>query len=446
MMLPISYEVPGASSSHPGRDAMRRTILLTTLGVFCFFSLCVAPQSPARPAHPDGAAPAQSSGGTVYYCASSWQQSVVYFSAPFETDELNRTNIQEAYSQFLKQKYSYADGASSVVCSISQNLTSAQTDKVGDEDSVKRAAHSVVETGWKYRGPTAIATATTAAPNRSSSPAASHATPAPARSLVPAPHPQASAAPAANPAPGPAQTPAAAAASAQMYYTLCRFQGQKDGHPIMYVTPIIHTDAAAGTINQAFYTYMTATYDTSKIQYGSGYCRQVGASADQQALTMSTLEKQWAASKTEVTHVNWTDSPADLAATNAKVASAAATVAAATATASPTASYVVCASARAGPVVYFSDIFTADLPAQSGKTGNGGQAEVILGKIRNAYFVFLQQKYSFKDNSNYPVECSGLSGLTGAASLRAAQVYEQSLKDLANQQKHQIVETGWKYQ
>jgi hypothetical protein len=427
---------------------MRRTIVLTTLGVFCFLCLGIARQATARPANADGAVPAQSSGGTVYYCASSWQQSVVYFSAPFETDELNRTSIQEAYSQFLKQKYSYADGASSVVCSISQSLTSAQSDKGGDEDSVKRAAHSIVETGWKYRG--ATATATAAAPNRSATTAASHATPTAAHAPVPAPPAAASAAPTASaapsPAPSPVQRPAAAAASAQMYYTLCRYQGQKDGHPIMYVTPIIHTDAAAGTINQAFYTYMTSTYDVSKIQYGSGYCRQVGASADQQVLTMSTLEKQWAASKTEVTHVNWTDSPADVAATNAKVASAAAKVAAATATASPTATYVVCASDRAGPVVYFSDIFAADLPVQSGKTGNGGQAEVMMGKIRNAYSVFLTQKYSFKDNSNYPVECGGGRGFTGAASLHAAQTYEQSLKDLANQQKHQIVETGWKNQ
>ena len=59
--------------------------------------------------------------------------------------------IQEAYSQFLKQKYSYAGGASSVICSISQSLVSAQSDKSDDEDSVKRANHSVTETGWTYR-------------------------------------------------------------------------------------------------------------------------------------------------------------------------------------------------------------------------------------------------------------------------------------------------------
>ncbi len=45
----------------------------------------------------------------------------------------------------------------------------------------------------------------------------------------------------------------------EMYYTLCRYQGQKDGHPIMYVTPIIHTDAAATTISTAYVHYIEAT-------------------------------------------------------------------------------------------------------------------------------------------------------------------------------------------
>jgi hypothetical protein len=49
-------------------------------------------------------------------------------------------------------------------------------------------------------------------------------------------------------------------------------------------------------------------------QYGSGYCRRVSSSADQQAYIMSSLEKQWAASKTEVIRVNWMYMPAKVAA------------------------------------------------------------------------------------------------------------------------------------
>jgi hypothetical protein len=131
---------------------MRRPILLTTLGVFCFLSTFIARRAFAHPPNPNGAPAAQSSEPTtVYSCTTRWDQSPVYFSAPFATSELDRTNIQEAYSQFLKQKYSYAGGASSVICSISQSLVSAQSDKSDDEDSVKRANHSVTETGWTYR-------------------------------------------------------------------------------------------------------------------------------------------------------------------------------------------------------------------------------------------------------------------------------------------------------
>jgi hypothetical protein len=418
---------------------VRRTMPSATLCFVCFLFICNARQASAQPQSPDG---------TVYYCASSWDQHVVYFSAPFETDELARTRIQEAYSQFLKQKYSYAGGASSVVCSISESLTSAQSDKGGDEDSVKRSTHSVVETGWTYRGPTAIVSP--AASSRSTSPAASHAAPAPARAPVPTPLLPASAAPAANPA----QRPAAAPASGQMYYTLCRYQGQKDAHPIMYVTPIIHTDAGASTINQAFYTYMTTTYDLSKIQYGSGYCRQVSSSADQQAYTMSSLEKQWAASKTEVTHIDWSDTPAEVAATDAKVASAAS--AAAVPTAAANQNYAWCNSAwagtagtmmPAGTVMYFSDVFVAAAPPPppGGKTGNGWGQRNASAALQTPFFAFLQKKYGDKDSSNYPVDCR-LGYPPAAGGLRSAQSAKQQFEDLAKQNKARIVETGWKNQ
>src|SRR5271169_4818412 len=103
---------------------MHRTISSITLCLTFFLFFCVARQ-----------ASAQSSGGTVYYCASSWSNSVVYFSAPFETDELVRNNIQQAYFQFLKQKYSYPGDAPDVVCSISESLVSAKSDRAEDEAS-----------------------------------------------------------------------------------------------------------------------------------------------------------------------------------------------------------------------------------------------------------------------------------------------------------------------
>jgi hypothetical protein len=239
------------------------------------------------------------------------------------------------------------------------------------------------------------------------------------------------------------------------YYTLCRYQGQKDAHPIMYVTPIIRTDAAASTINQAFYTYMTTTYDLSKIQYGSGYCRQVSSSADQQAFTMSTLEKQWAASKTEVIRVNWTYRPGEVAAINAKVASAAS--AAAVPTASANQNYAWCNSAwagtagtmmPAGTVMYFSDVFVAVAPPPppaGSKTGNGWGQRNASGALQTPFFAFLQKKYRYNDASNYPVECR-LGYAPTAGGLQSAQSAKQQFEDLAKQNRARIVETGWKNQ
>ena len=364
---------------------MRRTILLKTLMLVCFLSLCIARQAPAQPRNhdEDGAAPPQSSGGTVYYCASSWDHNVVYFSAPFETDELARTTIQEAYAQFLKQKYSYASGASSVVCSISQTLVSAQSDKSDDEDSVKRANHAATETGWTYGGASSgPPVAPSSASSRATSPAAGHAVTSSAHTPAPALHaevpvnaaqaPAAHTVPAAAPAADQAQSPGASA-SGPGYYTLCRYQGQKDGHPIMYVTPIIHTNSAAGTISQDFYTYMTTTYDLSKVQYGSGYCRQVSSSTDQQAFTMSTLEKQWAASKTEVTHVDWSDTPAEIAAASARVAPPAASASVASPSSSSSSSpgqsampFISCStSGGAGIDTYLTGVFPDVAPGET---------------------------------------------------------------------------------
>lgn len=244
-----------------------------------------------------------------------------------------------------------------------------------------------------------------------------------------------------NPAPG------AAAASAQgpMYYTVCRFQGLKEGHQIVYVTPVIHTDAATGTITQAFLTYMRTTYDVSQVHSESGYCTQLGNSADQQAYAMSSLEKDWAASKFEVVRVNWTDAPAEVAATNATVASA--TAAAAVPTAAANQNYVVCVSDRDAPVIYVSEIFPAVMPpAPAGSTrGNGGAQRAAIGAFQTPYLAFLQKKYGLKGSSNYPVRC-GVSFPPTAGGLKAAEQYKQSVVDAAKQGQKQIIETGWKNQ
>jgi hypothetical protein len=247
--------------------------------------------------------------------------------------------------------------------------------------------------------------------------------------------------------------PAAALASGQGSWYQCRSWGENGTHETVYVTPFIHTDAAAGTIQQAYYTYMHATYPVDKLVRESDFCRAQSADPGQQAFSLSSQEKQWASSNPpwEVIHINWTYTPAEVAATNAKVASASTAAAASAAAVAPPASaneyYVVCASGRAGPAVYYSDIFAAaPLPGtQPTRTKSGPLVMFPTGFFQAPFFAFLQKKYGFKSDSNYPVEC-GANFAPTTAGFQNAQRYKESLQDLAKQNKAQIVETGWKNQ
>lgn len=289
---------------------MRRTNLSTSLCLVCFLFLCVARQ-----------APAQSSGGTVYYCASSWSNRVVYFSAPFETDELVRNNIQQAYFQFLKQKYSYPGDAPDVVCSISETLVTAKSDRTEDEDSVKRSNHSVTETTWTYRGPVPAASAAVLA--RAASPSASHLASSPPHTSVPAPSPVAS----------PAPSPMGGAAAPGQHWWLCKYHILKDrSQPVlgslMYYALFPSAAATPNQLSQNFVAYLKQNY---KIAMGGppplpgGGCERLSDDAALRANSMDMYQKQWAASKTEAINTNWAGSPAGSAASGQAVPTAPAT-------------------------------------------------------------------------------------------------------------------------
>ena len=228
---------------------------------------------------------------------------------------------------------------------------------------------------------------------------------------------------------------AGTSASLQSYSTICRYQGVQDGHQVVYVTPVIHTDLAASDISAAFNRYMSANYDISKIQGGSGYCStKVSNSADQQAYTMQQLEKQWADSKTVVTHLNWTGTPEEIKAVDAKLAAAA--------PANPNEKYVYCMSGATGPAVYFSDIFLAvpTSPTFGPHAGRNGFPEFSV-----PYLAFLQNKYGYKSAPDSPITCRAVYN-PNPAGLHAAQATKQAAQDLDKQANKQIVETNWKGQ
>ena len=229
-----------------------------------------------------------------------------------------------------------------------------------------------------------------------------------------------------------AQSPA----SRQPWYTQCRLQGTQDGRQIVYVTPIFRTDLAASDISTAWAKYMNATYDVFKIGAASMSCStKVSSSADQQAYTMQQLEKQWADSKTVVTHVDWTGTAAEIQAADAKAATAQAALAV-----TPNEKYVYCMSGATGPAVYFSDIFAAvpTSPTAGPHSGRNGFPE-----FSGPFLAFLQKKYGYKENSNSPTTCRAIYS-PNPAGLNAAQTTRQAAEDLDKQGNKQIVETGWK--
>jgi hypothetical protein len=262
MISPLSKLPP--IQSPKGDEFMRRTIPSIVFCLVCFLFTCGVRR-----------ASAQSSEGTVYYCTSSWSESVVYFSAPFQTDELARLNIQRAYLQFLRQKYSYPDDASSIVCSISQSLTSALTDRAGDEDSVKRTKHTVIETTWTYRGPVSAAQA--AAPARAASPVASHEAATPPRASVPA----------TNPVPASAATTSSGAGGPVSAMNICFSNPPPNpsdpNHKTQYLTAAfevpVDAQRAPPALEPAFSAYLKATY-----QYASAgiTCQPIWTVSDAQ--------------------------------------------------------------------------------------------------------------------------------------------------------------------
>lgn len=213
--------------------------------------------------------------------------------------------------------------------------------------------------------------------------------------------PAANAAPAnqtasAAPAESAAATPGQAPGPGKDAY-LCRYYGQKDGHPIAYVTPIIYESTQSQEhLRDRFYSFMKTTYDIDKIQQGGSQCRRLSNDPATQANSMDMMEKQWAASKTELTHLKWTDSPTEAAAANAATASAAA--AAQYAAAHPGAPFISCSTrGTAGVDIYVTGIFQTTKPVKQTPSGAKYVDQSVLDNF-NAYLT--QKGYKFTPGSN----------------------------------------------
>lgn len=223
-----------------------------------------------------------------------------------------------------------------------------------------------------------------------------------------------------------AQAPAAGQDS---YF--CRYYGQKDAHPITYVTPIFH-ESAPGNLPDRFYTYMQATYDLNKIQSGARQCRALSNNAAAQANTMNMFEQQWAASRTEVIHIAWTDSPGDSAAATPPVVA----VAPQSSSVQSGGPFISCStSGGAGIDTYLTGVFQTSRPVRHLPSGGN----LVDQSILDHFYAYLTQKgYKFKPGSNYGCDVSPTEAAAKAAQHKRA--YEGGGCSTCGK----IVETGWK--
>jgi hypothetical protein len=213
-----------------------------------------------------------------------------------------------------------------------------------------------------------------------------------------------------------------------------------------------------------FAAYVQQNYKINDPGKAGGYCRRYSNDPAGREFSKNMLLKEWTSAKDEPIEVSWTDTPAENAAIDAKLASAASVAAtsAATPTAAANQNYVWCNSAwggtagtmmPAGTIMYFSDVFPADMPppvvhvpghAPPPPNANGPQINRI-NALQTSFFVFLQKQYGYKDAGNYPVDCR--TGYPPSlAGLQDAQKYKQQFEDEAKRNRGQIVETGWKSQ
>jgi hypothetical protein len=218
---------------------------------------------------------------------------------------------------------------------------------------------------------------------------------------------------------------------------LCRYWGQKDGHPVAYITPVIYEDTLGqGHLSDRFFSFIKTNYDISKVQQGAGQCRRVFNDAAGQANTIDQFEKQWAASKTEVTHLTFTDSPTEQAAANTAIASSAA--AAQYAAAHPAAPFISCSTrGTPGVDIYVTGIFQTTKPVRHSPSG----AKTVDQSILDNFHAYLTQNaYKFTPGS--------AGGCDVSPTLEAAQTAQHTRihggSGSCGYCGFKVVETGWK--
>lgn len=126
------------------------------------------------------------------------------------------------------------------------------------------------------------------------------------------------------------------AAAQGQHWWMCRYPDPKDpakpalGSVMYYALVPVSGDGSA--LNAHFNGYVQQNYKvTNNGNSGMGFCQRFSDDAATRANSMDMMLKQWASSNISAINVKWTDTPAEDAAIDAKLAAAKATPSAAAA-------------------------------------------------------------------------------------------------------------------
>ena len=232
-----------------------------------------------------------------------------------------------------------------------------------------------------------------------------------------------------------------AAAPGQDWW-MCRYQDPRDPNkPVlgsrMYYA-VIATGAASNessALNAHFNAYVQQ-HDKVHVDVtgGKGFCVRVSNDAAVRANSMDLFLKQWASSNIQSIRVGWTNTPAENAAIDAKVAAVGA--------ASPrppiaqrAGPFIACStSGGAGINTFITGVFQTASPVTH--LPNGGN--LVDQSVLDRFYAYLTQKgYRFKAGSNY-----GCVVEPTEAQARAAERQRYESGGCSNC--GTVVETGWK--
>lgn len=239
----------------------------------------------------------------------------------------------------------------------------------------------------------------------------------------------------------PMQASTAPVAAPGQNWWMCQYRDLKDiSKPALgnlrYWALLPSNAAVPNGLNAHFNGFVQQNYKINDPGKAGGYCRRYSNDAAGREFSKNMLLKQWTSSNDEPIQVSWTDTPAQDAAIDARLAGAASDAAAAASHAGGP--FISCStSGGAGNVIYVTGIFQTTKPVRQLPNG----ARIVDQSILNDFYAYLTQNgHSFKPGSDEGCDVSPTE--TAAKAAQHTRIYGGA--GSCGYCGNKVVETGWK--